>query len=74
MTTRGGGLNVRVAWSTGTVGHIAPVIGSTEGNDVYITHIRETAVSGQWITYNQFTAGTAGLGSSYTPTHWVTSY
>lgn len=73
-TLDGGGVLTRVAWTGGgTVGHIAPLIGSATSPDrVYITYIRDGSVSGSWITYTQFAAGTAGLGTStYTPTHYL---
>ena len=74
-TTNGGGVNVRVAWNSGgSIGHFAPVIGSTSNNMVYITHIRTNGVSASWVNYSQFAAGTAGLGALYTPTDWITSY
>jgi len=67
-TVAGYGIYARVVWSSGgNVGHIAPLIGSTADEKVYITRIRTTAVSGSWITYDQFAKGTAGLGAAYSP-------
>lgn len=76
VTVDGGGVLARVAWDSGaSVGHIAPVIGSSASPDkVYITYIREGAVSGSWVSYAAFRDGTAGLGASdYTPTHYLTT-
>jgi hypothetical protein len=76
MTTTNGGVYTLVMWkSGGSVGHAAPVIGSNTSNQVYITHIRTTAVSGSWITYTQFANGTAGLGgNAYTPNGYVSTH
>ncbi len=74
-TVAGGGVLTRVVWqSGGSVGHQAPLIGSTSSGQVYITFIREGAVSGSWITYAQFLAGTAGLGSPYTPANYIQTW
>lgn len=72
-TTSGGGILVRVEHVDGSHGHVAPVIGSSARPDrVYITYIRTSGVSGSWVDYSQFAAGTAGLGfSTYTVTHYL---
>lgn len=73
-TVAGGGVLTRVAWQGGGGAHSAPLIGSDTAGRVYITYIRQTTVSGSWITYDQFVNGTAGLGALYTPTHYIQTW
>lgn len=69
-----GGLGIfaRVIWDSGSsVGHIAPLISAyvnSSGTQVVrIVHIRTTNVTSSWVTYSQFSNGTAGLGAGYSP-------
>lgn len=72
-TTNSGGVLHRIEWANGN-GHIAPLIGTrtSPSNQVYMTRIQTTAISGSWVNYSSFAAGTGGQGISiYTPTHYI---
>lgn len=39
---------------------------------VYLVYIQVNAVSGSWVVWDQYLAGSAGLGGvAYSPTHYV---
>lgn len=72
-TLAGKGVIQDINWTGTTINHAAPIIGTKAATkQIYIVHIRGAAVSASWVTYSQFEAGTAGLGSSFKPNKgWI---
>ncbi|WP_425953348.1 papain-like cysteine protease family protein [Xylanimonas sp. McL0601] len=71
-TVAGRGIIGSIFWASGG-GHAMPLIGSNTSDQIYVTKIDTTSVSGTWISYSSFTSDTGGWPALYTPS-WAVGY